>query len=174
MNRLYFIRHGESQGNERRIFTGRLDLPLNELGRAQAKLAAEQAKTLAIDRIISSPLVRARQTAEIIASNIDYPKQNIILSELLMERDYGDLHGKTYAAADGLDYETVPNIETTPQLVQRATRAIEFLKQQPGNILVVAHGTIGRVLRQSLLDQTDAVEVPIEQEIPNAVIVQWI
>lgn len=175
MKRLFFIRHGESQDNSAQRFSGRHDCLLTDFGRQQAKLAGRKAKTLDIDQIISSPLKRARETAEIIAKEIGYPVDKIILSDLLMERDYGNLQGEPYTAAEGLDLETVNGMELTPDLIKRAAEAYRFLQSLPAdNILVSSHGTLGRTLRLQIYDQgAEPVEVPITEEIPNAQIVEW-
>ena len=63
----YFLRHGVTDHNLRRLVMGQLDVPLNDQGRRQAELAARQVVGLGISRIVSSPLSRARETAEVIA-----------------------------------------------------------------------------------------------------------
>jgi uncharacterized phosphatase len=175
MKKLYFIRHGESVGNIKRLFTGQWDVPLTDLGTKQAKAAAQTIKERHIDLIVSSPLIRARQTAEIIAEQIGYPKEKILYSDLLKERNYGDLQQKPYSASDGIDFEDVPNIELAGHLVQRAAQA-EYLRAiEADNILVVGHGTFGRALQQEILnDHSAPIEVPISQEIPNAQVVRWL
>lgn len=176
MIKLYFIRHGESEGNNKRLFTGRWDVPLTELGQAQARLAGQNAKSLGIDLIVTSPLIRAQETAQIIAREIDLPPEKIISSDLFMERDYGDLQQKPYSYADGLDFETVAHIETSPQLIERGKKAANFLNRlDAAVVLVSSHGTFGRILHHQIShDASGVIEVPIEQEIPNAEIVRWL
>jgi len=175
MKKLYFARHGESEANQKKLFAGTWDTPLTELGRSQAKNEGEQAQQLKIDLIVSSTLVRAHETAEIIAQEIDYPKDKILTSELMRERNYGELQQKPYSAADGADFEEVAGIETSQQLLERGVVAVNFLQSLPAdNILVVGHGTFGRVLRDQILKQRNAIEVPIEDELPNAQIIEWI
>jgi broad specificity phosphatase PhoE len=91
MKKLYFIRHGLSEMNKSGHFAGTIDTPLAEEGRAQAKMAGIKARELRIDLIVTSPLIRASETAEIIARQIGYPKDKIVLSRLLIERHWGDL-----------------------------------------------------------------------------------
>ena len=175
MKHLYFIRHGESTGNLDMIFTGRLDLPLTKLGRQQAKSAASDAKNLNLDCIVSSSLVRALETAEIIAQDLEYPQNKIIVSQLFQERSYGDFQGKPYRVAEGIDFDTVRHAETSSQLVARAKEALEFLNNLDANsILISSHGTFGRALHQQLKHTDEQIEVPIEQELPNAQIIRWI
>lgn len=176
MKKLYFIRHGESVGNLQELFTGQWDVPLTDLGRRQAKTAAKSIESVGVDCIVSSPLLRARQTAEIIAAQINYPAERIKYSDLFMERNYGDLQQKPYSEAEGVDFETVPNIEPLALLLERAKQAAEYVNQiKADNVLVVGHGTQGRAFRLEIQHRgPEAIEVPIEQEIPNAEVIRWI
>jgi broad specificity phosphatase PhoE len=63
---IYFVRHGETEYNVLNLMQGHMDIPLNENGINQAKIAREELKDLKIDEIYSSPLIRAYKTAEII------------------------------------------------------------------------------------------------------------
>lgn len=70
--RIYFIRHGQSKGNILQVFQNAED-PLSEVGAIQAKHVAEKAKTFNADIILSSPMVRAYQTAEVIQQVTEVP-----------------------------------------------------------------------------------------------------
>ncbi len=175
MKKLYFIRHGESTANVQRLFAGRWDIPLSEKGKTQAKLAGKDANGLGIDCIISSPLLRAKQTAEIIGGGIGFPLNKIQYSDLLMERDYGDLQGTSFDDISGIDFEVVANIEPLRLLEERAAKALQEIKNiEEDSILVVGHGTLGRALYHCLINSDEEIEVPISEEIPNAKIVRWI
>jgi broad specificity phosphatase PhoE len=94
MGKLIMVRHGESEGNRDRRFTISPDVPLTELGRSQARNAAERiAMRFRPERIISSPYRRARQTSEIIASELALPVEIV---HDLHERDLGALKGESY------------------------------------------------------------------------------
>ena len=69
MSKIYIIRHGQTDLNKNHVLQGRVDEPLNEDGLRQAKFAAALLRTLdvSIDQVWSSPLQRAKDTAEIIA-----------------------------------------------------------------------------------------------------------
>ncbi len=86
MTRMFIIRHGETEGNQKKIYRGRWDLPLNQDGLAQVKKAGEALQAVDLAAIYASPLLRTRQTAEAIAS-----RQNIELvdEEALIDIDYG-------------------------------------------------------------------------------------
>src|SRR5690606_2527197 len=70
MKKLYFIRHGLSVMNRQGVFSGSIDTPLTDEGRKQAKRAGKLARDFGIDYIVSSPLARALETAQIIAGEI--------------------------------------------------------------------------------------------------------
>lgn len=89
MNKLYVIRHGKTDWNNLRLMQGRVDIPLNEEGRADAFKIASSINLSDIYICFSSPLKRARETAEIIVQN----KLEIVYDDLLIERDFGDYEG---------------------------------------------------------------------------------
>lgn len=176
MKKLFFVRHGESEANAKALFAGRWDIGLTDRGKQQAKLAGADAKKLGIDCIVSSPLKRAKETAQIIAAEIGYPKNSIIFSNLLMERDYGDLQGKPWDSVNYINFDEVPNIETEKELTVRAAKGAKMLQEiKADNILFVGHGTSGRLIRDRLLKKSgNQIEVSIHEEIPNSSIVEWI
>jgi uncharacterized phosphatase len=175
MKRLYFIRHGLSEMNKSGHFAGTIDTPLTDEGRAQAKTAGIGAKRLKIDLIVSSPLMRARETAEILADQIGYPKEKIVLSPLLIERHWGDLEGKPHIKVHDLD--EVPNAETSVQLLARAAKALDYLENlEAQNILIVSHGTFGRALRHHIIEDMPFINKVSDETIrlPNGEVIQWI
>src|SRR5690348_5787824 len=91
MKHLYFVRHGQTQGNVNRLWSGTTETPLTDEGRAQAKRAGEHAKSLGIDHIVCSPLGRAKDTAAIIAKEIDFPIKDIEHNSLFIERHFGQM-----------------------------------------------------------------------------------
>src|SRR5215470_16931919 len=93
---LYFIRHGESEANERNQFAGRQDSPLTRLGSEQAEQAGRAIirKGLVFDEIHVSPLQRARITAQKIAEVSGNTAATIHVSDALLERHFGFLQGR--------------------------------------------------------------------------------
>ena len=73
MNTIYLVRHGQTKWNNNGKYQGWTDVPLNEIGIAQAKAAAEAFKHIHVDYMISSDLERARITAETIKDDRDNP-----------------------------------------------------------------------------------------------------
>ncbi len=86
----YFLRHGQTAWNAEGRFQGHTDIPLNELGLAQAHDAARILAHCPIELIIASPLIRARQTAEIVAERTGKPLQ---FDDELKERHFGRFEG---------------------------------------------------------------------------------
>ena len=93
---LYFIRHGESSANEQNRFAGRLDAPLTDLGIRQAQQAAKRVAALNVrlDEVHVSTLGRARQTASIIIAGQPQPVGRTVVSEEVVERDFGHFSGR--------------------------------------------------------------------------------
>ena len=90
MTTIYLLRHGESEANVRRVFSnGKLDLPLTELGRHQAACAGRWLKDKGITHVYSAPLLRAQQTAAILAEQLGLDQPTVL--EDLDEVRVGDL-----------------------------------------------------------------------------------
>ncbi len=87
---LYIIRHGKTDWNERHKLQGITDIPLNENGRKMAADAAKEYKDINFDVCYCSPLVRARETAEILLKDRDVP---IIIDDRLREMGFGIYEG---------------------------------------------------------------------------------
>lgn len=85
------LRHGATDWNRLGLFQGRTDNPLNDDGIAQAHAAAEKLRTVALAQVVSSPLLRAVQTAEIIAN---IASRTVTLDRGLIELDFGSFEGQ--------------------------------------------------------------------------------
>ena len=163
MQHLYFVRHGQSVLNVEGKFAGRIDTPLTAEGRKQARAAGRLLKqTISIDAIVSSPLGRALETAQIIAKEIAYPPDAIHISKLFVERDFGSLEGKPYSP--DLNLDGFSDIETKDTLIERVHLGLRWLETLDADtVLVVGHGSYGRALRTVFHPDID-----FEQRIPNA------
>ena len=93
MTRLILIRHGRSTWNAAHRIQGLADPPLDEVGREQARRLAERLRDEAPVALYTSPLQRARETADIIGQALDAP---VMSDERLKEYDVGDLTGLTW------------------------------------------------------------------------------
>src|SRR5581483_1439624 len=157
MAHFYFIRHGETESNAKSRLCGRSDVPLSETGREQARKLAERLGRLSIQALYTSPLGRARETAEIIAQ---VTMREPIVVESLAELDYGAWEGKTFAEIMEKDPETLRAWERNPADVappegetglQALNRVVPFLHHlashhDRGNVVVVCHKTICRLV----------------------------
>ena len=134
---IYFIRHGQTDLNRKRVLQGRVDQPLNEEGIAQAKEAGEylRAKGVTFDRILSSPLKRAKDTAQIIAGE----KVPLQTDERLLEMDYGPYEGADLKTPPQeivnffADFAHVPapdGMEPLNHVVQRLGLFLEDLREE--------------------------------------------
>ncbi len=154
--KVYFVRHGQSEGNASPIFQT-ADSPLSEKGREQAQFIAERASHLSFEIIIASPLPRAKETAEIIAEKTKMPLE---FSELFVERtkptgleglQYGD--PKAEKLNDGRKKELITSgcritdAENYDDLIVRAKKALDYLSNRAEReILVATHGTFLRTI----------------------------
>ena len=129
---IYIIRHGQTEMNQAHALQGRSDQPLNENGIRQAQEAAKGFGSLLFDRVYSSPLGRAIQTAEIVAPGMDYgPYEGVDLTDMPAElieffRDF--VHNP---APEGM--------EQLSSVVKRTGAFIEEIKDLPGNTLISTH-----------------------------------
>ncbi|MEI6477507.1 MAG: histidine phosphatase family protein [bacterium] len=155
MTALLFIRHGQTDGNKQGIAYGQeVDGPLNEVGIAQVQAAA-QALPAGIDEILSSPMKRALQTAEILNGNLGLP---ISTRDDLKELSYGRLGGMTWdeiAAETGdpdirikdtssaYDYRAFGG-ESAEDVRVRVRGFIDFAKNEHSGktVLITTHGGI--------------------------------
>ena len=89
--KIYFVRHGETDWNKERKIQGQVDIPLNEFGRHLARETANGLRDVPFDVCFTSPLGRARETAEIILQGRDVP---ILEDKRILEMNFGVLEGK--------------------------------------------------------------------------------
>ena len=155
MGRLVLVRHAESEGNRDGVFTRTGEVPLTDVGRQQARVAAETVRRrCAVTGIVSSPFTRARQTADILASILVVP---VRIEADLRERSYGQLAGLPYAAArECADYDPATYWRWCPPggetLVEVAARAGAVLDRIAGavpdeDVAVVTHGAVLMAIR---------------------------
>ena len=183
MKHLYYMRHGQSTANQAMIWSGQLDAPLSEQGVQEAHAAGKKAANahFKADLMLCSPLIRAAKTAEILASYIGYPIDNMQTDPRLMERSFGDIEGTPIASVmpDFNHYhllDTIPTVEKLADLQERAQKVFDEVKMMPQDtILIVGHAAFGRALRRVVngLPYTAEYEGEFKQ-IPNAEIIQLI
>ena len=158
------VRHGETEWNREHRIQGHADAPLNATGIEQARCLASRLAGTRIDATYTSDVSRTRKTAEIVVEG-----RGIEVRELpdLRERNYGRWEGVTqeeWQAADpegfahwkrSPDTYTPPGGESLEEVLARASRAAEYIKEQhpsDDSIVVVGHGASLLVLAVHLLD----------------------
>jgi ribonuclease H / adenosylcobalamin/alpha-ribazole phosphatase len=162
------LRHGQTPLSDERRFAGRRDIPLTETGLRQAEAVAQRlAARGGIDAIVTSPLQRARDTADAVASATGAP---VRVDDAWMELDFGEWEGLSYAeAAERWPAEMAawmkdsvvapPGGESIAAATRRVLPALgRVLEQPPATVLVVSHVTPMKiVLRHALLAPPPAV-----------------
>jgi broad specificity phosphatase PhoE len=148
---LYFVRHGESTNNASNLFTGRANPPLTKKGEEQAAKTAEEIKALGeISYVISSPLIRAVRTAEIIAEAIGYGK-TIETDERIIEYDLGELESTTWRKIPTEEFSKIKGIEPPAKFRERLIDFLDEYKNKKNNILIVGHGGVYRMIESTRL-----------------------
>ena len=170
--KIYIARHGETAWNAENKICGRTDIPLNERGIEQAKLLAERLADVRIDRIIASPMIRARQTAQAVAEKYGL---HITLDERLIEQNFGIYEGKDRKDPDYLANKRMfayryPGGESQMDVAYRVYGLIEELKEKypDEHVLLVCHGGVCRVLRTYFENMTNEEYFYFSEENANA------
>lgn len=154
-----FLRHGESVGNVESRWQGQSDYPLTERGQAQAQALAKRWKDekAKFDLVITSPLIRARNTAEIVATALDVKVES---DPLWMERNLGEITGLTMdeirtrpRPSFVTPYDTIGGVgEGDWVLFLRAGQALQSLLRRPaGRYLIVSHGGLLNQLMHAIV-----------------------
>jgi broad specificity phosphatase PhoE len=147
----FFVRHGESEANVARRFSGRFDSPLTNLGRQQAVTVADALESIPFDRIVATPLSRSLDTALVIARRRRMP---VDVVRDLIEIDVGEKQGALFDEIKGLPewsddgFVSWKGGESLEQVLERGLRAIRRLHRESpgGTVLVIAHGGVTRIL----------------------------
>ena len=151
---IYFIRHGESEANLRHVFAGQKDNSLlTDKGIEQAKNEGLKIKdlNLNIDTIISSPLIRANETAKIVAQIIGYEKK-IIIDSRITEYDMCSLTGTPTFEITSKRMISAENAEPITEFVARVKSFLNEYKKSDKSVLMVAHAGVGRLIETIKID----------------------
>jgi broad specificity phosphatase PhoE len=143
---IYFVRHGQTDWNFAHKIHGTVDIPLNKTGIAQAQELKKQFADITIDLCFSSPLGRAKQTAEIIYNG------TIKTDCRLKERNYGEFERKEWEKipyADLWDANNKTKWERAERVADIEKRVYEFWddlkKYKNKNVLVVSHAGVAKI-----------------------------
>lgn len=148
--RILLVRHGESEGNATRTFTASTEVPLTDVGRAQAGRAADViASRFAPAIVVASPYARARETGEIIAARLSL---ELRIEEDFREQWLGELRGQPYdvvAADPKFDRAKrwewrPPGGESLVDVQERVAPAFERLAREHAgrDVIMVSHGGV--------------------------------
>lgn len=160
MLNIYLARHGQTLDNLQGILGGRRDEPLTKIGEAQARETAKHLQSLRVtfDAVFTSPLVRAKRTAEIIADELKLGTPQVL--DDLTERDAGvmtgeplsripELCGANILKTDIVTYFlSAKGAEAFPQMLTRSRRLLKriAMRHPNGNVLLVTHGDISKMI----------------------------
>ena len=160
MPEIYVIRHGQTEWNAQTRMQGQRNIPLNDIGRAQARaygrILSAAVKNAADFDFVSSPLGRARETMALIRTELGMPPDDYRLDPRLKEVKFGDWEGRTRAGlnkdaphllaerdAAGWNF-CPPNGESYAQM---SNRVADWLSAICTNTIMVAHGGVIRILQ---------------------------
>lgn len=161
---IYFVRHGETDFNIQGKVQGQLDIPLNENGIKQAENLSVTLKNYKIDIIFCSPLLRAKQTAEIINQNHNV---EILFLDDLKEFYAGNKQGtrvKDWSEDETKDFMNFPEKYGAESNLEFHTRCVKAFNEivKYRNVLIVSHGGVYKHIYRHLNKIQDLTEhVPL-------------
>jgi len=167
MTEIILVRHGQTEWNTQLIFRGRNDIPLNERGYKQASALAGALKERNIDAIYTSPLRRAVETAQPVATLFDL---EVVPVQGLIDINYGEWEGVSYHEIKKRYTDEYAQWEQRPELVrfpqgetldavkERSLDAfIDIARKNPArSVLIISHRVINKVLLCALLGLSTA------------------
>jgi probable phosphoglycerate mutase len=160
MARLLLLRHGQSEWNAASRWQGWADPPLTAAGEAESLAAVDWLREVGLSGVVSSDLVRARRTAEIVAGALGLGE--VVVEPGLRERDVGDWSGHSHEEIQHMwpgqlelwregRLDRPPNGEGQAEFTDRVMEVVSRLAVGPGVLLVVSHGgvihAVGRALQ---------------------------
>jgi len=184
MAELILVRHGETAWNVEKIYRGRTDVNLDEVGIKQAELLGKYLSNWELEAIYSSPLRRAIDTANIIAR---YHKIAVQVTHGLIDFDYGEWQSLPEQEAKRL-YPTLhnewhnnphrvkmPGGESLEDVRRRAIEVVnDVLSKYQGSVVLVAHRVVNKVLICSLLGLDNSYFWNIKQDVGGITIFNYV
>ena len=142
---IYVVRHGQTSMNSKKALQGRSDTPINDVGRIQAQQVSLvfSGQGVTFDHVFSSPLVRAVETARLVAPGVE-----VTTDERLIEMDYGPYEGCDLTSpppevieffSDFVHNPAPEGMEQLSSVVSRTGAFIEGIRDLPGNTLISTH-----------------------------------
>ncbi len=150
MTTLFLVRHGETVDNARQVMQGQTQGCLNDEGIRQALELSGRLASEHFDAIVASDLLRAVQTARIVAEPHALP---VVTTPLLRERDWGDFTGRFIPDLQGEPWPD--NVESLESMLQRARSFLDDVRMNyPGQrVLAVGHGIINKAIQSVFYGQ---------------------
>jgi 2,3-bisphosphoglycerate-dependent phosphoglycerate mutase len=167
MGIIIILRHGESTANAEGLLSDGLeDAPLTEKGKEEVKSVVKQLKKIKISKIYSSPVIRAIQTAQIVADEFGL---DVVIERTICERKFGEANGKP--RHDGMWRYELPKsvldtVETWNDYTARITSFMNTLAESDETVVVAAHDGTGKALIAKLMDLDETSAFGIKA--PNA------
>lgn len=161
--RLYFVRHAEVEERYHRVFGGRIDMGLSDLGREQARRLAEYLQRLPLEAVYASPMRRVRQTIEPLNGHL---MPSPVFDDALREFDFGQWTGLHFRQVreqfnadpwdwlEWIEHGRIPEGETGAQIRARLEPWLQdkLARHSGQTVAVFAHGGVIRQLLASLLE----------------------
>ncbi len=143
--KLYLVRHGETLDNVNKIMQGQTQGELTEAGIEQARQLAQRLASWQVDAFVSSDLKRSIDTCRLLA---EPHGMDVVQTPLLRERDWGSFTG-LYIPDIPLDDPWPDDIESLPDLKARASRFLDFVREnyQGKTVVAVGHGIINKAIQ---------------------------
>jgi uncharacterized phosphatase len=164
---LGLFRHGQTDWNIDLRLQGTADIPMNATGIDQVRRAAEKIDPADWDLLLTSPLGRARQTAEILAESLGLGEPAV--EPLLLERNFGLGEGLTYAQwqENYSKLDEIPGAEPEAKVIERARLLLETFQSAHSTkrVLAVSHGALIRFVLSTV---TDGAIPPKGERLQNA------
>ena len=184
MIELILARHGETAWNVEKIYRGRSDVGLDEVGIKQAELLGKYLSNYGLKAVYSSPLKRALDTANIIAR---YQKIHVQIAEGLLDFDYGEWQCLPERDVKRLHPALLNEWHNNPQRVRmpggesledvrkRATEVInDILSNYQGSVVLVSHRVVNKVLICSLLGLDNSHFWNIKQDVGGITVFNYV
>lgn len=161
---VFVVRHGRTGLNAAGVLRGRLDVPLDEVGRDEAKRLGEIFADTPLLVVVTSPLTRARETAAPIAAATGAALE---VEDALLDRDYGPFAGRRQADAEAAygNIDRAPGVEPPGAFAARVTGALRRLagRATDGPVAVVAHEAVNQVALARLVPELAGLPARIGQ-----------
>lgn len=142
------FRHGQTDWNINFLLQGVTDIPMNKTGIEQVRLASKAIRRQDWDLVLTSPLDRARQTAEIILEEVGF--DSLIEEKLLIERSFGEAEGLSHEQwrEKYSNLDQIPGGESRTELAQRSQLLLDNVAElfAGKRVLAVSHGALIRTL----------------------------